>query len=378
MNDLPRNFALTLGAGGARAAYQVGVLRFLARLFPDLCIPILTGVSAGAINTAFLANYTGRFADGTDRLRELWQGLTLDRIFRSNAISLAMNVARWGMRLVSGGMQLSPPTRGLVDTAPLRSFLHGALGTTDGTLHGVAENLRSGRLRSVGVTTTNYATGQSVTWVQGERLSLWERPLRRGESTTLAVDHVMGSCALPLFFPAIRIGPHWHGDGGVHLTAPLSPALHLGAERIFAVSTRYLKSTREAEQPVTTGYPPPATVIGVLLNSVFLDMLDYDAMTLQRLNRLVVDLPEEKRMGLRQIQLLVMRPSRDLEPLASEYEPALPRSFRFLIRGLGTRETTSPAMLATLLFTPDYIRRLIEIGEQDAEARKDEIVQFLS
>lgn len=260
----------------------------------------------------------------------------------------------------------------------MRTFLCKAMESPDGMLTGIAENFRRGRLRSVGITTTNYATGQTVTWVQGESLTMWERPERRGILTQLTVDHVMASCSVPILFPAVQLGGEWHGDGSVRLMAPLSPALHLEAERILVISNRYHKTRAEADQPTTYGYPPPATVLGVLVNAVFLDMLDYDAMTMQRLNKLVQELPAEKRDGFRVAELFVQRPSVDLEMLAGEYEATLPRSFRYLVRGLGTKETSGTGMLAMVLFAPEYVRRVIEIGQQDAERRRDEITAFIT
>jgi len=256
--------------------------------------------------------------------------------------------------------------------------LRRALDAPDGVLTGVAENIRQGRLRAAAFMTTNYATGQSVTWVQGEKPEMWERPLRRSVLTTLTTEHIMASCALPLFFPAIRVDEAWHGDGGIRLTAPLSPALRLGAERVFTISTRYQRSQAEADCPANYGYPPPATVIGVLLNAVFLDMLDYDELVMQRINRLVAHLPEEQRLGLRPVELLVVRPSQDLEALAVDYEQTLPRAFRHLVRGLGTLETSRAGLLATILFAPEYVRRAMEIGEQDAAARVPELKRFLA
>jgi NTE family protein len=188
----------------------------------------------------------------------------------------------------------------------------------------------------------------------------------------------MASTALPLFFPAVRLGDAWFGDGGIRLAAPLSPALHLGASRILAISTRYEPSAIEAASPSIQGYPPPAQVLGILLNAVFLDLIDQDALRLDRLNRLLAELPEERRNGMRIVDLLVIRPSFDLGRLAREFEPRLPRAFRFMTRGLGTRETSSPDILAMLMFQPDYIEHLIEIGRADAAARADEIAEFLA
>jgi NTE family protein len=187
----------------------------------------------------------------------------------------------------------------------------------------------------------------------------------------------MASAALPFFFPAIEVDGAWYGDGGIRLTAPLSPAVHLGARRIIAVSTRYASTRQEADRPSVAGYPPPAQVAGVLYNAIFLDLLDSDALHMQQINSLLARLPEGRHDGLRHIDLLVLRPSEDLGRLANAYEPDLPRAFRFLTRGLGTREMRSNDMLSLVMFQSDYVRLLIEMGEADAQARLPEVRRFL-
>ena len=187
----------------------------------------------------------------------------------------------------------------------------------------------------------------------------------------------MASAALPGIFPAIRLGDHWYGDGGIRLTAPLSPALHLGAKRILAVSTRFEGSQEDEDTPDVSGYPPPAQIISVLSQSIFLDTLDQDARRLARNNRFLEALPERHRQGFQPIRHLILRPSQDLSRLAREYEPRLPRGFRFLTRGLGTRRTSRPDVLAMMMFQPDYLRRLIDLGESDTEARLDELTELL-
>lgn len=373
----PNELALVLTGGGARGAYQIGMLRALARRFPDLRVPIITGVSAGAVNAAHLAAHHGTFPQAVEELVGLWSELTPERVFRADAGSLSWNVARWGLRLLSGGKAPMPEVRGFVETSPLREYLEEAMAAIGGEITGIDYNLHRGVLKAVAISTTSYTTGQSVVWVQGRDIELWERPNRVSIQTKIRVDHVMASSALPLVFPAIPIGDQWYGDGGVRLAAPLSPALHLGARRILAVSTRFDRSRAEADEFEVTGYPPPAQVMGVLMNAIFLDLLDQDVHRLERLNRLLERIPEGERNGLQPVRLVVMRPSRDLSKLAGEYEPRLPRAFRFLTRGLGTRETGSPDLLAMLMFQPDYIRALIDLGEEDAERRLDEIVDLL-
>jgi NTE family protein len=377
-------FALVFSGGGARAAYQVGFLRYLASRRPDLAPAILTGVSAGGIIATHLASRQDGFADSVSRLSNIWQALRIEDVFRVDPGDLASRVTRWGFRLVSGGgMSSSARIRSLVDTDPLRALLLRTLAPeADGTFPGIVRNLQAGRLDAVALTASSYTTGQSVTWVQsreGCNLLTLDGTRRVGVAGNLRIDHVMASSALPFFFPAIEVDGSWYGDGGIRLTAPLSPAIHLGARRIMAVSTRYARSPEEAGRPSVFGYPPPAQVAGVLFNAIFLDLLDADAIRLQQINALIDRLPPEQQSssGLRRIELLVLRPSQDLGRLANEFEAALPRGFRFLFRGLGSRETRSNDMLSLLMFQPDYIARLIEIGEADAKARSGEIDAFL-
>ncbi len=371
------DLGLVMGGGGARAAYQVGSLRYLAREFPDLKIPIVTGVSAGGINAALLASHHGSFSQAVRELVSLWERLTVKEVFRVDAPSLSWIGLRWVFQLLSGGVGGGVRVRGLVDTTPLRNYLSEVLHTVDGELTGIQYNLTLGRIKAVALSSSSYTTGQSLTWIQGRDLHDWTRPQRRSQQAVLTIDHVMASSALPLFFPAVEIDDEYFGDGGVRQSAPLSPAIHLGAEKILAISTRYDRTEAEAKLPDVTGYPPPAQVLGVLLNSVFLDLLDQDAARLYRLNGLLKRVPPEHRNGLRPVNLLVLRPSMDLGRLANEFEPQLPKTFRFLTRGLGTRQTKSPDFLSMVLFQPDYIGRLIELGETDAEAHADEIAAFV-
>ena len=375
------DLALMLSGGGARAAYQVGVLRILAREFPNEVPSILTGVSAGGINAAYLAARQESFADKLDDLADIWTNLHIEDVFRVDLRDLASRSVRWGGRLLAGGTYPLPPARSMVDTAPLRQLLERILNeSSDGGISGITRSIQAGWLRAIALTASSYTTGQSVTWVQGCDdcgIRTWERPQRISVAGQLRVDHVAASSALPFFFPAVEVDGAWYGDGGIRLTAPLAPAVHLGARRIIAVSTRYAGSREEADRAAISGYPPPAQIAGVLYNAIFLDHLDGDAFQMQQINRLIAELPEGRRDGLQHIDLLLLRPSVDLGRLANDYEPELPRAFRFLTRGLGTRETRSNDMLSLVMFQSDYIKRLVELGEADAAARLPEIRRFL-
>ena len=366
-----------MGGGGARAAYQVGFLRALARREPDLEIPIVTGVSAGAINAVHLAAHQGNFLEAVEDLARLWESLTVEQVFNVDPRYLALNTLRWGLQLASGGLVGPPTIRSLVDTSPLRRFLARALHEEDGVIPGIQQKVEAGRLKAVAISTSSYTTGKSVTWIQGRGIKEWSRPQRQARLTAIGLDHVMASSSLPLFFPAVQIGPHWYGDGGIRLAAPMSPALHLGAGRVLAISTRFARLERESERSLIPGYPPPAQVIGSLMNSIFLDLLDQDALRAEAMNDLIRRVPPEERGTFRILKLLTLRPSRDLGQLAEEFELRLPLFFRFLMRGLGTKETRSPDLLSFLLFEPGYLRRLMEIGESDGEARMGEIRELL-
>lgn len=370
----PSEPALILSGGGARGAYQVGVLRYLGRRRPGTAFPYLCGVSAGAINSAYLASHPGDVAAATEGLTERWLSLSTQQVFRSDPWSLFRIGARWLYTLFSGGTRLGPKARSLVDTAPLRGFLRRAM-----DLDGIDENIRDGRLRAAAVSATSYHTGRTVTFVHGEPdVPLWERPQRRAVRDRLTVEHVMASSALPLLFPAVQVGRTWYGDGSLRQSAPLAPAVHLGADRILAVSARYERSVEEARVPAVEGYPPPAQVLGLLFNSIFLDTLDADAARLERINQLLARCGDGERFrDLREVDLLVLRPSRDLGALAAEHREHMPRLIDFLVRGLESHDVRESDFVSYLLFEERYIRRLIQLGERDAEEQWPEIAEFL-
>ncbi|MEM1205675.1 MAG: patatin-like phospholipase family protein [Acidobacteriota bacterium] len=377
----PASPAIVLTGGGARGAYQVGVLRALGRAFPDLRFPIVTGISAGAINAAFLASHVGTLTSASEALGRLWRELDVDDVVNADLGSLAGNFFRWTARLGLGGLVgggMAPRLRGLLDTAPLDRFLARILiRTEDRRIHGIEENLDAGHLRAVAVSAVNYGTGQTVHFVEGRGVTPWRAPSRYSRHGGLTLDHVMASAALPILFPAVQLGDGWYGDGGIRMSAPLAPALRLGADRLLAISTRYDRSQEEADRSVIDTYPPPAQIAGNLMNAIFLDVLDQDVERLETQNRLLRRLPPDQRDGLAPVDWLVVRPSVDLGKLAREHEPRLPRGFRSFTRSFGTRETRGADFLSLLMFQPDYVERLMEIGEADADARIDEVRRLI-
>ena len=372
--------ALALTGGGARAAYQAGVLRGLARVAPGFRPDIVTGVSAGALNGAFLAaSAAAPFGTAADRLADVWRDLRADHVYRLDRPTVPQALARFVRR----PDEVSPPAEGgFLDTTPLRDFVEGHLGPVGQPMEAVDRAVREGYLGAFAITTTSYTSGQSVTWVQGEGIEPWDRPMRRAVRTKLRPEHVLASAALPFFFPAVAVeddllGHGWYGDGGIRLTAPLSPALHLGADKILVVNTRYGQSRAEADAPKVDAYPPPTRVLGVLMNAVFLDVLDRDAQTLRRINALVAATPRAEWNGFRPVDLLVLRPSVDLATLAAGFSPPLPPSMRLVMGGLSSGDGRSPDWLSMLGFDPAYVERLLALGEEDAERQADEIAAFL-
>lgn len=370
--------ALALGGGGARAAYQVGVLRGIAARFPEFHAPLLTGVSAGAINVSQLANHTGSFRQKVDDLTRLWRELEFRDVFQVNAAALIWRVMRIGMRLSVGLPSGIERAYSMVDTQPLRDFLKRHLAAGSERLEGIAHNIASGNLAAVALTALNYETGETVTFVDGKAIENWERPLRRGMSAELTVEHIMASSALPLLFTPVRIHGEWYGDGGIRLVAPLSPAVHLGANRMLIVSTHYAFPGNSSSRSKCDGPPSPAVILGALYNAVFLDHLDQDAIQLERINGLLHRIQPEDREGLREIKTVVIRPSADLGEMANEYEAKLPWTFRYFMRRFGSQETKEQDFVSTVMFHREYIGRLLELGEHDAGMHAGSIEQLVT
>jgi len=373
------DLGLAMTGGGARAAYQVGVLRYICKKHSAFRPPIITGVSAGAVNAAHLAAYQGTFCEAVEQLAELWKELTTDKVFHTDSGYFFSNFFRWGLGFILGGSRIGRRNRSLLDSDPLRKFLEKKLASKAAdSIQGIQENIDTGHLQVLGISSTNYGTGKAITWVQGQVDEHWKKPRRRSESAEITVEHVMASAALPLVFPAVKLEDGWHGDGGIRSIAPLSPAMHLGAKRILAISTRYRGGEIIPDETMIGEYAPVAQIIGILLDSIFLDLLDYDAANMSRINMLYDEVNKETREELNKVNLLILRPSEDLGKLASQYEIKLPQPFRYFTRGFGTRDTKSPDSLSLLMFQPDYLNRLIELGEKDAEENAEQIDEFLT
>jgi len=370
-----RQLALVLGGGGARAAYQAGVIHYMHELSPDISFPIITGVSAGAVNAAFLAGNLG--LHGAEALMRCWSHIDQDKVFRAeSSISLIR-------RVLPGNLFHNPVIRvnegeAVLDTQPLREYLSEQLpAQVDGSLPQIGKNIDSGQLAALCITTTSFTTGQSVSWVQGRNIFQWERPNRVAHQDEITLDHVMASSSLPLLFPAVKLGGSWYGDGGIRLIAPLSPALHLAATDIICISPKHARTPLEAAQPLIHGYPPAAQVMGILLNATFLDAFDHDVQMANRITKLALHTPKCERNGIRPVNILLIQPSRDIGKLAHGFEMKTKGVLRMLTRGLGSQETISPDWLSVILFAPHFIQQVLELGYEDGRRHGDTIQRFV-
>lgn len=370
--------ALTLSGGGALAAYQVGFLRQLLQYHPELNFRILTGISAGAINAAYLANFNGSFKEAVDSLYTLWENIAVNQVLKVDAAAILFGLFKRLFHTLTFGFIEHTRFQSLVQTDPLRQFLEQHLEPENGILPGIEKNIQNGHLHAVAISSTNYASGKTITWTEGCCLMDWERPNRLSHATRLTIDHIMASAAIPVLFPAVRIGKEWYADGGIHFYCPLSPAIHLGADRILSISTRYTGSERKGREAGTQDYPTPAQVMGIIMNAIFLDLLEQDAARLELTNRLLEKLPEGARHGKRIVKTFIRRPSKDLGEIAQHFEPALPFFFRQMLRGHGTNKSSGRDWLGMVMFQPDFVRSLLELGEKDATEKRTEIEDFLS
>lgn len=374
--------ALVLTGGGARAAYQVGALRAIADLWRGSRAPfsIFAGVSAGAINVASLAAGADEFHVAVEKLAEVWRNLTPDQVYRTDTPRLLGIGSRWIKDLSSGGLLGSPRMNFLLDTEPLRLLLGRTL-----PLSRIPQHFRSGALRGVALSATSYSTGMGVTFFDGLReIQPWFRSTRIAVRQRLRLPHVLASSAIPIFFPPAKVLGLYYGDGCVRMPAPLSPAIHLGADRIVAIGVQVPKAVElppELTRAPRREFLPMSEIAGVLLNAIFLDALESDLERLERVNRTVAFIPPEQRgtpaQPLRAVSCLVLRPSQDLGTLAADQYTRFPRMVRYLLKGIGATGETGADLLSYLAFEPEYVNRLMELGYADTLRRRAEVQAFL-
>ena len=365
--------ALILPGGGARGAYQVGVLKAISELMvADVNpFPVICGTSAGSINAAVLASHAHEFSIGVDRLEQFWRSMFCARVYRTDAWSVFKSGMRFALTFLSGGLIKTDP-RAFLDNMPLRKFLENHL-----QLEGIQTALDLGALRGVAVTASGYTSAAATSYFQAQdNIDEWQRTRRRGLASTLNVSHLLASAALPILFPAERIGNEYFGDGGMRMVAPLSPAIHLGANRIMVIGTRDEKPDLPPEGP--TEYPTAGEIGGYLMDTIFMDTLNADLSRMRRINKTLELIPEEKRQqtNLININSLVIKPSKDLRYVTQAHVNDIPRSVQVLLRTLGGwgRDWR---MASYLLFESAYCGELIDLGYTDGMNAEQEIIHFL-
>ncbi|WP_038608237.1 patatin-like phospholipase family protein [Pseudomonas alkylphenolica] len=372
---------LILSGGGARAAYQVGVLAGIADLLPPGAanpFPVIVGTSAGAINAVTLACGATHFADAIRRLTSFWQGFRSHQVLRSDWPGVIRQASRFvGHSLLGLG---SPVPVALLDSSPLRHLLNQNL-----DMSGIGHALEQQHLHAVAVTAFGYESGQAVTFYQGRgAIDPWLRHRRIGLPTRLSVEHLLASSAIPLLFAPVKLGEEYFGDGAVRQSAPISPALHLGASRVLVVGVSgnpQRPVEGELRPRIFSGQQPSlAQIGGHMLNSTFIDSLEDDIELLQRLNHLSHLMPEHlerRRLGLAPVDVLVVAPSQPLDEIAARHRRELPAALRLFLRGPGATKTSGAGVLSYLLFEAGYCSELIELGRRDALAKRRELCNFL-
>lgn len=372
-----KHSGLILSGGGARAAYQVGVLRAIAEILPDDApnpFDIICGTSAGGLNAAGLATHAACLQAGVELLETVWSNFRTHEVYRTDWPGVLHRASRFLWTMAFGRLRRDLPIS-LLDNSPLRELLAQHI-----PLAQIQSSIDAGHLRALCITASGYATGESVSFFQGiAALENWQRSRRIGLRSDITLDHLMASAAIPIIFPAVRVNREFFGDGALRQLSPISPALHLGAERVLVIGVGGQSKSRIREK--TVAYPSIAQVISHIMNSSFIDSLEADIERLSRVNNTLSLIPEEVRLQhstLRQVEVMVMSPPAEvLDNIAMRHAHLLPKSIRLFVRGSGATHRTGAGVLSYLLFEAAYCHDLMELGYNDGLGRQDELRRFL-
>jgi NTE family protein len=372
--------ALVLPGGGARGAFQVGVLKALAELLPRGApnpFDVISGTSAGAINSVVLASKARRFSVAVAELERVWSRFRCHHVYRTDNRTMLMSSLHWLAAIVLGGFLVGTP-RSLLDNSPLRALLSRNI-----RFPRIQAAIDDGWLEAVAVTAASYDSARSTSFFQASgEADAWSRTRRLGLKTSLHLDHLMASIAVPLIFPPVMVNGEYFGDGAMRQATPLSPAIHLGADRILVIGIRDETADKAPAASEPRRHPSFAQIAGYMLDTLFMDGLYSDLERMTRINQLIDAVPPAHRSGalreMRAIDTMLIVPSEDLRAIAHEHRRQLPFAIRALLRGISGRRPGEDRLLSFLLFEAAYTRELIELGYQDAMKVRDELLDFVS
>ncbi len=372
--------ALVLPGGGARGAFQVGVLKAIAEILPHGCInpfPVISGTSAGAINSVVLASRARRFRVAVAELERVWGHFHSAQVFRSDSLTMLKSSLHWFASIVLGGFLVGTP-KSLLDNSPLRSLLSRNI-----RFPRIQASIDAGHLRAVTVTAAGYGSARSTSFFQGAPdCEGWSRTRRTGIRQAINLDHLMASIAVPMIFPPVMINGEYYGDGAMRQATPLSPAIHLGADRILVIGIRDEAAVPPPDPANPQPFPSFAQIAGYMLDTLFMDGLYSDLERMTRINQLIDSVKPEHRSAslekMRPIDTMVILPSRDLRVIAHEHRRDLPLPVRGLLRGIRGRSKSEDRLLSFLLFEQSYTQALIDLGYNDAMQCREQILDFIS
>lgn len=368
-----RRTALILGGGGARAAYQVGVLKALAEIIPptrDNPFPIICGTSAGSINTVALASNASDFHLGVKRINEVWANFELHHVFYADAKHLLKRISHWAWTNLGPGTWHKGPSS-ILDNQPLRKLLANYIDFSK-----IDTAIENGDLHAYCLTACSYTSGESTTFFDGApQIENWLRTHREGQREKMNIDHLMASSAIPVVFPSVKLGKEHFGDGSMRQISPISPALHLGAEKILIIGLRMEKELGLPEPPRRR--PTLGQISGYVLDTLFLNSLYSDIERMERINRTLLEGREQNSDGLKVVEHMVVTPSEDIANIAKRHYQELPKSFRLALKFLGMARGNSRRFISYLMFTRSFCQDLIALGHKDAMAQKDALIEFM-
>ena len=374
-----KRLGLILTGGGARAAYQVGVLKAIAEFLPRHAhnpFPVICGTSAGALNAAALAANAQNFRKAVQYLANTWKNFHANQVYRTDVIGVFNNTVLWVAGLMLSAIGINVLNRvSMLDNSPLIELLQDMV-----PYEKIQKSVDAGLLYALSITASGYGSGQSVTFYQGAKELLpWRRTGRVGVPTQIEIKHLLASAALPFIFPASLINREYFGDGSMRQTSPIGTALHLGATRVLVIGVTASGYSDQADRGDISEYPSLAQIAGHALNSIFLDSMDVDLERVQKMNSLVAMMPEaiRERSNLRHIDVMVISPSQPIDKIAERYARDLPWTIRLLLSLVGSKQHSGTTLLSYLLSEKKYCRALIDLGYQDAQKRRDEIMDFL-